>query len=90
MFSVKHVDLTNNEFKYYLPVSTKTIYYIITIAIRKYIQWLKKSVLGCHKGKYRCAKEKKKIINSSVVQFSYCKEKLDWQRSMTELSVTTG
>ena len=38
---------------------------------------LKKSVLGCHKGKYRCAKEKKKIINSSVVQFSYCKKKLD-------------
>ena len=29
MLSVKQVDLTNNEFKYYLPVSTKTIYNII-------------------------------------------------------------
>ena len=26
MLSVKQVDLTNNEFIYYLPVSTKTIY----------------------------------------------------------------
>ena len=29
MLSVKQVDLTNNEFKYSLPVSTKTIYNII-------------------------------------------------------------
>ena len=27
--SVRQVDLTNNEIKYYLPVSTKTIYSII-------------------------------------------------------------
>ena len=29
MLSLKQVDLTNNEFKHYLPVSTKTIYNII-------------------------------------------------------------
>ena len=32
--------------------------------------------IWCHKGTYRSAKEKKKIVNSSVVQFSYCKKKL--------------
>ena len=76
MLSVKEVDLTNNGFKYYLPVSTKTIYNIIIKQYGNIYNDSRNQFLGAIKVNTDVQK-KKKIINSSEVQFSYCKKKLD-------------